>query len=160
MERLESFVWQLAMGGMEDCDPHPLALEICESSELIHDYKHDDKYESGYRHGEWDEEIDDPDIIREIEYLESLPLLYETDEYPQSGRVSLYRDPDHNKYYTEWFGERRHLWYDVPSRYTEALDKELISIYNEILERLDESLKSQPAKQAIVEKLRRCGLWK
>jgi hypothetical protein len=157
MEMLERFVWQLVMG---DCDPHPLASEIRESSELIHDYKHDDEYESGYRHGEWDEEIDDPDIIREIEYLESLPLLYETDEYPQSGRVSLYRDPDHNKYYTEWFGERRHLWYDVPSRYTEALDKELISIYNEILERLDESLKSQPAKQAIVEKLRRCGLWK
>ena len=157
MEMLESFVWQLVM---EDSDPHPLALEIRERSELIHDYKHDDEYESGYRHGEWDEEIDDPDIIREIEYLESLPVLYGTDEYPQSGRVSLYRDPDHNKYYIEWFGERRHLWYDVPSRYTEALDKELISIYNEILERLGESLKSQPARQAIVEKLRSCGLWK
>jgi len=157
MERLESFVWQLVMG---DCDPHPLASEIRERSELIHDYKPDEEYESGYRHGEWEEEIDDPDILREIEYLESLPMLYQTDEYPQSGRVRLYRDPNYNKYYAEWVGERRHLWYDIPSRYTEDLDKELISIYNEILERLDESLKSQPAKQAIVEKLRRCGLWR
>jgi len=154
---LESFVWQLVMG---DDDPHPLASEIRERSELIHDYKPDDEYESGYRHGEWQEEIDDPDIIRDIEYLESLPLLHATDEHPQSGRVRLYRDPNYNKYYAEWVGERRHLWYDVPSGYTEALDKELMAIYNEILDSLDESLKSQPAKQAIIEKLRRCGLWK
>jgi hypothetical protein len=145
---------------MGDYDPHPLASEIRECSELIHDYKPDDEYESGYRHGEWEEEIDDPDILREIEYLESLPMLYQTDEYPQNGRVRLYRDPNCNKYYTEWVGEGRHLWYDVPSRYTDALDDELMSIYNAILDRLDESHASQLAKQSIIEKLRRCGLWK
>jgi hypothetical protein len=153
MEMLESFVWQLVM---EDYNPHPLASEISERSELIHDYKPDEEYDSGYRHGEWDEEITDPDVLREIEYLESLPMLHQTDEYPQSGRVRLYRDPNYNKYYTEWVGERRHMWYAIPDRYTEALDDELMSIYNEILDSLDES----PAKQAIVEKLRRCGLWK
>jgi len=156
MEKLERFVWQLVM---EDCDSHPLASEIRDRSELIHDYKPDEEYESGYRHGEWNEEITDPDILEEIEYLESLPMVYQTDEYPQSGRVRLYRDPN-DGYYAEWVGERRHMWHDIPSRYTEALDKELISIYNEILGRLDESLKSQPAKQSIIQDLRRCGFWK
>ena len=157
MEMLESFVWQLVM---EDCDSHPLALEIREGSELVHDYMPDEEYESGYRHGAWDKEITEPVIIEEIKYLESLPMLYQTDEHPQSGRVRLYRDPNHDEYYAEWVGGRRHMWYEVPSCYTDALDKLILSVYNNILDSLDESLKSQPAKQAIVEKLRRCGLWK
>jgi hypothetical protein len=157
MDLLESFVWQLVME--DDGDPHTLALEIRERSEFIHDYMPDSYSSSGYRHGAWDKEIADPVIIEEIKYLESLPLVHQTDEYPQSGRVRLYRDPN-DGYYAEWVGERRHMWYAIPDRYTEALDKELMAIYNEILERLDESLQSQAAKQSIAEKLRRCGLWK
>jgi hypothetical protein len=149
--------------GHGDDDPHPLASEIREQSELIHDYKPDDEYESGYRHGEWDEEITDPDILKEIEYLESLPVLYQTDEYPQSGRVRLYRDPN-DGYYAEWVGERRHMWYAISDRYTQALDDELMSIYNEILDALDDAPGPQrvidAAKQEIVERLRKCGLRK